>query len=111
MNSLIKNVVIVGGGSAGWMTAAMLAKQLNNAVNITLIESEEIGTIGVGEATIPPIKRFNALLGIDESEFIKFCNGSIKLAIEFENWRTQNHKYMHPFGSFATDFDLSLIHI
>lgn len=105
MNSLIKNVVIVGGGSAGWMTAAMLAKQLNNAVNITLIESEEIGTIGVGEATIPPIKRFNALLGIDESEFIKFCNGSIKLAIEFENWRTQNHKYMHPFGSFATDFD------
>lgn len=105
MDQNIKQLVIVGGGSAGWMTAAMLAKQLGSSVAITLIESEQIGTIGVGEATIPPIKRFNSMLGIDENEFIKACNGSIKLAIEFENWQTNNHKYMHPFGSFGMDFD------
>ncbi len=101
----IKNIVIVGGGSAGWMTAAMLAKQLGQRVSITLVESDEIGTIGVGEATIPPIKNFNRILGIDETEFLSFCNGSIKLAIEFENWTRIGHKYMHPFGSFAADFD------
>ncbi len=101
----IQSLVVVGGGSAGWMTAAMLAKQLGSSVKITLVESEEIGTIGVGEATIPPIQNFNRLLGINESDFVSFCNGSIKLAIEFENWTTQNHKYMHPFGTFGIDFD------
>lgn len=101
----IKSVAIVGGGSAGWMTASMLSKQLGSSVQITLIESEQIGTIGVGEATIPPIQNFNRILGIDETEFLSSCNGSIKLAIEFENWSKLNHKYMHPFGSFAVDFD------
>ncbi|MBL4840347.1 MAG: tryptophan 7-halogenase, partial [Thalassospira sp.] len=106
----IQNIVIVGGGSAGWMTAAMLSKQLecgtkNSTVNITLIESDDIGTIGVGEATIPPIKTFNAMLGIDENDFLKHCNGSIKLGISFENWPQQNHQYFHPFGRFAVDFD------
>ncbi len=105
MNSHIKQLVILGGGSAGWMTAAMLSKQLGKAVAITLIESEQIGTVGVGEATIPPIQNFNKLLEIDENDFLSQCNGSIKLGIEFENWRRTNHKYMHPFGRFGLDFD------
>ena len=104
-SSQLRSIAIVGGGSAGWMTAAMLAKQLGGALEITLIESDEIGTIGVGEATIPPIQHFNRLLGIDETDFIAKCNGSIKLAIEFENWTREGHKYMHPFGTFARDFD------
>jgi tryptophan halogenase len=101
----INDIVIVGGGSAGWMTAAMLAKQLASSVNITLVESDDIGTIGVGEATIPPIKSFNRMLGIDENDFLKNCNGSIKLGISFENWSQKNHSYFHPFGRFAVDFD------
>ncbi|MBL4942154.1 MAG: tryptophan 7-halogenase [Colwellia sp.] len=106
----IENIVIVGGGSAGWMTAAMLSKQLEcgtkgSTVNITLIESDSIGTIGVGEATIPPIKTFNRMLGIDENDFLKHCNGSIKLGISFENWPQLDHQYFHPFGRFAVDFD------
>ena len=106
----INNIVIVGGGSAGWMTAAMLAKQLecstkNSSLNITLIESDSLGTIGVGEATIPPIKTFNQMLGINENDFLKHCNGSIKLGISFENWPKENHQYFHPFGRFAVDFD------
>lgn len=105
MSTLIKNLVILGGGSAGWMTAAMLSKQLGKSVNITLIESEQIGTIGVGEATIPPIQNFNKLLEIDEMTFLSKCNGSIKVGIEFENWLRPNHKYMHPFGSYGVDFD------
>ena len=105
MNQNIENIVIVGGGSAGWMTAAMLAKQLNKSINITLVESEEIGTIGVGEATIPPIRHFNQLLGVEENDFLAKCNGSIKLGIEFENWGAIGDKYMHPFGSFGVDFD------
>ncbi|ALO33937.1 tryptophan halogenase [Colwellia sp. MT41] len=106
----INNIVIVGGGSAGWMTAAMLSKQLEcnakgSKVNITLVESDNIGTVGVGEATIPPIKTFNRMLGIDENDFLKHCNGSIKLGISFENWPKKNHQYFHPFGRFAVDFD------
>lgn len=101
----IQNIVIVGGGSAGWMSAAMLSKQLESRVNITLVESDDIGTVGVGEATIPPIKSFNRMLGIDENDFLKHCNGSIKLGISFENWPTQHHQYFHPFGRFAVDFD------
>jgi len=101
----IKNIVIVGGGSAGWMTAAMLAHQLESNISIALVESDSIGTVGVGEATIPPIKSFNRILGIDENDFIKKCNGSIKLGISFENWPRKNHQYFHPFGRFAVDFD------
>ncbi len=101
----INDIVIVGGGSAGWMTAAMLAKQLESNVNITLVESDDIGTIGVGEATIPPIKSFNRMLGIDENDFLSKCNGSIKLGINFENWAQKNNSYFHPFGRFAVDFD------
>lgn len=104
-NNAIENIVIVGGGSAGWMTAAMLSHQLQGNCKITLIESEQIGTIGVGEATIPPIKVFNNLLGIKENEFLSKCNGSIKLGIQFENWLQQDHAYFHQFGRFGADFD------
>lgn len=105
MTKQLSKIVILGGGSAGWMTAAMLAKQLNNQIQITLIESEKIGTIGVGEATIPPIQNFNRLLEIDENEFLSRCNGSIKLGIEFQNWGKIGDSYMHPFGKLGVDFD------
>jgi tryptophan 7-halogenase len=86
----IPHVVIIGGGSAGWMTAAALAKNLNpQHTNITLIESTQIGTASVGEATIPQIRQFNAMLGINEDEFIKRTSGSFKLGIKFINRITQ----------------------
>ena len=100
----IKHVVIAGGGTAGWITAALLNKVLGKVIKITLIESSTIGTIGVGEATIPPIIQLNHALGINEQDFINATNASIKLGIEFENWKTTSHSYMHAFGSFGKDF-------
>ncbi|BDF93951.1 tryptophan halogenase family protein [Pseudoalteromonas sp. KAN5] len=100
----IKDVVIAGGGTAGWITAALLNKVLGKVVNITLVESEQIGTVGVGEASIPPILHLNAALGIPENEFIKATQATIKLGIEFENWRAPQHSYMHAFGDIGKDF-------
>jgi tryptophan halogenase len=95
----IKNITIVGGGTAGWVSAALLVKVLGKTHNIQLIESETIGIIGVGEATIPPITQLNNALGIDEARFLKATKGTIKLGIEFENWSSPNTRYMHAFGS------------
>jgi len=93
-----QKIVIAGGGSAGWMTAAALAKLLGKNLDISIIESQEIGRIGVGEATIPPLRVFNRLLGINEQEFLRAVKGTFKLGIEFKNWGQQNDSYIHSFG-------------
>src|SRR5678815_1867520 len=107
------NVVVVGGGTAGWMTAAALAKLLPNACNIHLVESEEIGIVGVGEATLPHIRSFNERLGIREAEFMARTRATFKLGIDFENWGRIGDRYIHPFGTFGRGQGevLSLIHI
>ena len=98
MATPVHSVAIVGGGTAGWMAAAALAKQLPKTISLTLIESDEIGTIGVGEATIPAIRRFNQILGIDEVEFLKATGGTFKLGIEFVDWGALGQSYIHAFG-------------
>ncbi|HEY8570152.1 tryptophan halogenase family protein [Microbulbifer sp.] len=109
-NKTIKNLVILGGGTAGWMTAAMMARSLAGTVDITLVESDQIGTVGVGEATIPPILNFNRALGLDEAEFLRATNGTIKLGIQFENWSRPGESYMHAFGSIGKNFPFCDFH-
>ncbi len=94
----IQKVIIAGGGSAGWMVAAALTKLLGKNLQISLIESEEIGRIGVGEATIPPLRVFNQLLGINDQEFMSSCQATFKLGIEFKNWGELGDSYIHSFG-------------
>lgn len=93
----LKRIAIIGGGTAGWIAAAMLAT-VHPEIGIELVESEEIGTIGVGESTIPPFLQLIARLGISESEFIQQCQASYKLGIEFRDWHRKGEAYFHPFG-------------
>ncbi|TVQ39033.1 MAG: tryptophan 7-halogenase [Wenzhouxiangella sp.] len=96
-------IIIVGGGTAGWMAAAALAKTFGQRKQIELIESDQIGTVGVGEATIPAIKHFHLLLELNEAEFLSTVNGTFKLGIEFENWGRLGERYFHPFGPPGAD--------
>ena len=98
-----QRIVVAGGGTAGWMTAAALARTLGDAIELMLVESDAIGTIGVGESTIPPMALFNRLLGISEADFMRATKATFKLGIKFENWKDIGHSYFHSFGTTGTD--------
>lgn len=108
-SSTVKHVVIAGGGTAGWIAATALSHHLGGLIDVTLVESEEIGTVGVGEFTIPTFRRFNALAGIDETDFVRKTQATFKLGISFEDWARIGDRYFHSFGevgksTWMTDF-------
>ena len=105
-----RRIVIVGGGTAGWMTAAAMARFLIPGSSVTLVESDGIGTVGVGEATIPAIRNYNNALGLDEAEFLKATGGTYKLGITFEDWGGPGQSYMHAFGLLGRGLGLLPFH-
>ena len=98
-----QRIVVAGGGTAGWMTAAALARTLGKTVAITLVESDAIGTVGVGESTIPPLANFNRVLGISEADFMRATQATFKLGILFDGWRDGTDRYFHSFGVTGRD--------
>jgi len=99
----VQRVVIAGGGTAGWMMAAAIARTMGKTIDLTLVESEQIGTIGVGESTIPPLVNFNRILGIPEPEFMRATQATFKLGILFDNWKHDGDSYFHSFGLSGKD--------
>lgn len=106
----LRRIVIVGGGTAGWMAAAAIIHAVGQHCEVVLVESEQIGIVGVGEATIPPIKLFNQQLGIDENDFLRHTQGSFKLGIQFIDWLQPEQQYFHPFGKYGAEFDVVPLH-
>ncbi|WP_434938143.1 tryptophan halogenase family protein [Shewanella sp. HL-SH8] len=103
MNTAVKKVVIAGGGTAGWMAAAALTKLMGKHIEVVLVESDEIGTVGVGEATIPTLHIFHRLLGLKEQDIMAATNATFKLGINFENWHDIGKDYLHSFGFLGKD--------
>lgn len=101
----MKKILIVGGGTAGWMTAALFGKLFQGLYDIELVESEAIGTVGVGEATIPAIKKYNELIQLDEPEFMKRTQATFKLGVQFVNWVREGQSYIHGFGVIGQDWE------
>jgi tryptophan halogenase len=106
----VRSVAIIGGGTAGWMCAAAITKVFGRKIDVVLVESEEIGTIGVGEATVPHLSAFNALLEIDEAEFVREVKGTFKLGIQFNDWGKIGDSYIHGFGIIGRDLGLLPFH-
>ena len=98
-----RRIVVAGGGTAGWMAAAAIARTMGRTVELTLIESDAIGTIGVGESTIPPLVNYNRVLGINEADFMRATQATFKLGILFDNWKEAGHRYFHSFGGTGKD--------
>ena len=110
MNNGITHIVVVGGGTAGWMAASALARVLGRKVTVRLVESDEIGIVGVGEATVPHIKLFNNLLGLNEADFVARTQGTFKLGIQFRDWGRLGDSYIHGFGVMGHDIGLTPFH-
>ncbi|WP_448501566.1 tryptophan halogenase family protein [Sphingomonas sp.] len=98
-----KRIVVAGGGTAGWMAAAAIARTMGRAAQVTLVESDAIGTVGVGESTIPPLVTYNRLLGINEADFMRATNATFKLGILFDGWKDGRDRYFHSFGITGKD--------
>ncbi len=103
MSAAPTRVVVAGGGTAGWMAAAAIARTMGRTVEVVLVESEAIGTVGVGESTIPPLVTYNRLLGINEAEFMAATSATFKLGILFDGWKTADSRYFHSFGITGRD--------
>ncbi len=101
----LRKVLVVGGGSSGWMAATTLATLLSKDIEVTLVESDAIGIVGVGEATIPPMQKFNRMVQLDERAFMAATQGTFKLGIEFHNWGRQGDHYLHQFGAVGRELD------
>lgn len=101
----MRKILIVGGGTAGWMTAALFSKLFQGLYDVELIESEAIGTVGVGEATIPAIKKYNELVQLDEAEFMRRSQATFKLGIQFVDWLRPGHSHIHGFGVIGQDWE------